>query len=141
MVLTIHLCIAIATGLLVLYSDEQAFQWLRGKVETMTTMRVRIIHHLVTAGLALLLLTGGYLYAQAAPVYWMLPVFVVKMTLILALIVNSYFIERLSAVAIERNFASLSHPERLPLFIAGAISFACWATVFICGLILAGDFI
>jgi hypothetical protein len=135
--LTIHLAIAICTGALVLYSDEQAFLWLRGKVDVMIPKRVKVLHHVVSAGLALLMLTGGYMYAQAADAYLSFPAFAVKMLLILALIINSYFIDRLSTVACERSFRSLSHPERIPLFITGVVSFACWAGAFICGLIIA----
>jgi hypothetical protein len=138
MLATVHLSIAIVTGVLVLYADEQAFVWLRGKCDTLHARRVRTLHRLVSAGLALLLLTGGLLYSQAAPAYLSLPTFIVKMTVVLALIVNSYFVSRLSTIACERSFRSLSHPERIPLLAAGGISLACWATAFASGLIIAG---
>jgi hypothetical protein len=137
MLATVHLIIASTTGLLVLYSDHEAYKWFSGKVDTMLANRIKVIHRTVSFGLALLLITGGLLYAQAAPAYLSLPVFIVKMSMVLALIVNSYFIERLSTVACERNFKSLSHPERIPLLVCGAISLACWATAFICGLAIA----
>lgn len=134
---TVHLVIAIGTGLLVLYADEQAFLWVLGKRALMDEKRVRVLHHAVTSGLALLLLTGGYMYAQAAPAYLSIPTFVVKMATVLALILNTYAIGRFSSVALTRPFASLSHAERLPLFITGAISFLGWVTAFVCGLLIA----
>ncbi len=138
MIVTIHLIIAIITGLLVLYSDEQALMWILGKKEMMDSRRVHFLHTAVSIGLALLLITGGLLYHASAAAYLSVTPFITKMVVIFALILNTYAIERLSAVALTRSFASLSHKERIPLFISGAVSFGGWATAIICGLLIAG---
>jgi hypothetical protein len=138
MLVTIHLSIAILTGLVVLYSDEQAFMWVLGKKDVLEKSRINFLHYAVTAGLTLLIITGGLIYSQAAPAYLSIMPFVTKMVVIFALILNTYAIDRFSAVALTRSFASLSSKERIPLFITGAISFAGWATAIICGLLISG---
>jgi hypothetical protein len=134
---TIHLIIAIGTGLMVLYADEQALAWVLGKKDVMSSGRVHFLHRAVTVGLTLLLLTGGYMYAQAAPAYLTLRPFLVKMVVIAAVIINTYAINRFSNVALTKSFASLSQKEKLPLFISGGVSFAGWVTAFICGLLIS----
>ena len=134
---TIHLIIVIATGLLVLYSDEQAAAWVLGKKSTLPAARIAFLHKAITIGLTLLLLTGGYLYLRGVEAYLTLTPFVVKMVAVAALIINTWAIDRLGHVATVREFASLSHRERVPLFISGAVSFAGWVTAIICGLIIA----
>jgi hypothetical protein len=138
MLVTIHLTIAILTGLIVLYSDEQAFMWVLGKKTMLERGRISFLHRAVTTGLTLLIITGGLLYADAAPAYLSVTLFTTKLVVIFALIVNTYAIHRFSEVALMRSFASLSHRERIPLFITGAVSFAGWATAIICGLLISG---
>ncbi len=137
MLTTIHLGIVIGTVLVVLFADHQGLLWMRGKDARMPANRVRFLHRTVTAGLVLLLITGGLLYTRAAPAYLSDPRFLLKMSMLFMLIVNTYFIERFSQVAIEREFASLSPSERIPLFISGGVSFIGWVTIIICGLLIA----
>ncbi|MDB4991905.1 MAG: hypothetical protein JWL75_150 [Parcubacteria group bacterium] len=136
MLVTIHFIIAIAAALLVLYSDEQVFFWVLGKTKMIAPARVRFMHRSVTTGLTLLLITGGLLYSSAPEAFLSTSTFVVKMVTIFALIINTYFIDRFSGIAVTRTFASLSHAERIPLFITGAVSFAGWVTALTCGLLI-----
>jgi hypothetical protein len=137
MLVTIHLTIVIVTGLIVLYSDEQALAWILGKKIVLNPVRITLLHRSVSAGLALLLITGGLLYIQAVPAYLSDPTFVIKMTAIAALILNTYFIEKFSHVATSRTFRSLSIAEKLPLFISGGVSAAGWITAILCGWFLS----
>lgn len=137
MLATLHLLIAALTIVFVLYSDEQAFLWVVGKKEFMDQSKVTFLHHAISGLLALLIITGGITYVTAAPAYLSLNTFVVKMVMVFVLIINTYFIDRLSAVALTRSYASLSLKERIPLFISGAVSFLGWMTAFVCGLLIA----
>ena len=134
---TIHLTIAIITGLTVLYADEQAALWVFGKKQLFNPGTTRFLHKAVTTGLALLIITGGILYSQAAPAYLSLRTFDVKMVTVFALILNTYAINRYSKIAVTRPFASLSAQERFPLYVTGAISFVGWVTAFVCGLLIS----
>ncbi len=136
MLTVIHIIIVIGTGLIVLYSDEQALLWVLGKKSMLHPARITFLHRAVSVGLALLFITGGLLYLRAVPFYLSDTTFIVKMTAITALILNTYFIERFSHIAMSRTFSSLSTPERLPLFISGGVSVAGWVTAILCGLLL-----
>lgn len=137
MILTLHLSIVIALGLLVLYSDEQALLWVLGKKPILNGARIMILHRTISVGLAALLITGGLLYIQAVPAYLSNSTFIIKMTAIAALILNTYFIEKFSHVATTKTFASLKTSERIPLFISGVVSALGWITAITCGWILS----
>ncbi len=137
MLTTLHLGIVIVTGLLVLYSDEQALAWVLGKKAQLDGKRIAFLHTIISVGLGALLITGGLLYLRAVPAYLSDTTFIVKLVAIAALILNTYVIERFSHVAISRPFAAVSHRERIPLFISGGISVAGWATAIVCGLLLS----
>ena len=137
MLVTIHIIAVIGTGLVVLYSDEQGFLWMLGKKKVLNQKRVALLHHLVAAGLAVLLITGGLLYIQAVPYYLSDPTFIIKLIAISALILNTYAIERFSKVAISKTFSSLTSSERLPLLVSGVVSVLGWITALVCGILLA----
>lgn len=137
MLVTIHLTIVILTGLVVLYSDEQALMWVLGKKPILSPVRITFLHRTVSIGLALLLITGGLLYIQAVPAYLSDSTFIIKMIAIAALIFNTYFIEKFSHVATSRTFASLETSQRLPLFVSGAISAIGWVVAIVCGATLS----
>jgi len=134
--LDVHLTVVFATIAAVLYSDEQAFLWLVGKKERLSARLVRLLHAGVSFGLALLILTGGLLYIKAPQAYLSNTTFLIKMTAIAALIINTYAIERLSSFATTRPYASLTRDEHLPLFISGIVSVLGWSIAILCGYFL-----
>jgi hypothetical protein len=136
MLVTIHLTLIIVTGLAVLYSDEQAFLWLLGKKETLSRGLVQTLHTCVSWGLGSILISGGLLYFRAPVAYLTNLTFLVKLGAILALIFNTYVIEKFSEVAITRPYRSLSPRERLPLFLSGAVSVGGWSIALLCGYLL-----
>jgi hypothetical protein len=137
MLVLLHIIFVILTGLVVLYSDEQAALWIFGKTPVLNQKRITLLHHLVAAGLACLLVTGGLLYIRSVPFYITDPIFVAKQIAIAALILNTWAIDRFSRVATTRAFASLSKKERLPLLLSGGVSIIGWLTAITCGLLLS----
>lgn len=137
MLMTLHLIISITTGLVVLYADEQALAWFLGKRALFHAGTMEFLHRAVAGGLALLLLTGGLLYAKAPQTFLSTPAFDVKMVMVFALICNTYFIERFSYIAVTRPYASTSSRERALLFASGAVSFIGWVTAFACGFLIS----
>lgn len=117
------LCVALFG---IVLADRTAFAWLRGVRMTLNERDVARAHWVVTTGLTGLVLSGLYLfwpmraYLLGEPVFWF------KMTFVLALLVNSFFVERLMLVPAEHSFASLSRRQRLPLLVSGAVSTLCW---------------
>lgn len=134
--LPLHIAFIIGTLLLVLYTDEQALMWMLGKKRVLNEKSVRLLHHAIATGLALLLITGGLLYSSAAISYLSNPTFIAKMVAIAALIINTYFIGKFSPLATMHSFKELTRSQRLPLFISGAVSVVGWVGAVVSGLLL-----
>ncbi len=134
----LHVAAIFVTGLCVLYSDEQGLMWMLGKKETLNAKRIAVLHAVVSIGLALVILTGGLKALTALSYYLSNPLFMVKMGFVLVLIVNGFFIGKLSTLATTRSFVSLSTKERLPLLVSGTASVLGWGGALLLGFLLAG---
>lgn len=134
----LHVVAIIVTGLCVLYSDEQGLMWMLGKKEVLNAKRIAVLHAVVSIGLALVILTGGLKALTALSYYLSNPLFMVKMGFVVVLIVNGFFIEKLSSLATTRPFAALSKKEQFPLFVSGAASVLGWGGALLLGLLIAG---
>jgi hypothetical protein len=123
---TIHLTVLLATALVILYSDHQGFEYVRGKKETLSRRTVTRSHRLVWLGLVLMIGTGIAMVLPAWE-YWLSnPTFYVKMGFVLTLVINGLFIGKLSHTATERPFASLTREEKTVLLVSGVLSGAGW---------------
>lgn len=131
-----HVAFVILSFLAVLYSDEQGLRWMLGKKERLAHGRVKVLHYLVSAGLAGVILTGGLMFLDRAEYLLSQPVFIVKMIFVLALVVNGLLIGSLSRIASEKSFAELTRSERARVLLSGGVSVAGWIGALICGLIL-----
>jgi hypothetical protein len=134
----LHIISVIGTGMAVFYADEQAFMWIVGKKQRLSARMVRVMHVIVGLGLAALILTGGLLFVDRSAYLLKNPTFLVKMIFVTALIINTFFVERLSHVATVHAFKDLTHQQRFPLFISGAVSLLSWIGAGICGLLISG---
>lgn len=134
----IHIFAICITGLVVLYSDEQGLRWMLGKVEVLNARRIAFLHGVVSIGLPLVILTGGLMAVPALDYYLRNPIFLMKMGFVGVLIVNGFFIGKLSVLATTRTFVSLTPAERLPLYISGAASMLGWIGAITGGLLLGG---
>lgn len=132
----LHVTAVCATGALVLYADEQALLWILGKKRVMQRATVHFLHNAVAIGLAAIILTGAVLFLRAPAYYLAQPAFIAKMIAVGALIINTYFIDRLSGIALTRPFSHVSSGERVSLFLSGTVSVAGWVTALIGGLVL-----
>ena len=133
----LHLACIFVTGLAVLYSDEQALMWVLGKQRTIAPRLVDTLHIIVSIGLATIIATGGLMFLGGASYYLHEPIFITKMVFVGALIINGFLIDRLSVTATEKPFSELSHVQRAPLLISGAVSLTGWVGAGLCGLLLA----
>lgn len=135
-VIYIHLSTLAATAVAILIADKAALSWVRGKRETLSEKRMRLLHYLVGAGLALMILSGAFLL-------WPLRAFLVtdlafwtKMAFVLVLVMNSFFIGSLMTLAHRRSFASLAPRERRLVLLSGGVSAIGWAGAFIAALFM-----
>jgi hypothetical protein len=119
-----------------IYADSQAFSWIRGKKDVLLHKHILQAHHIVSVALAAIILTGlvlfwpmrGYLISQ--PLFWL------KMAFVAALIVNSIVIERLMHLPTRAPFRSLTHVQKFPLAVSGAVSLASWVGAGVLALVL-----
>lgn len=132
----LHLTFICLTGALVLFADHQAFKWMRGKTPVMNRRLVFSLHYAVALGLACILITGGTLFLRAPAYYFGEPVFLIKMSTIAVLIINSYFLGRNAELATTRTFASVVGGERIAILASGAVSTLGWLVAISSGLIL-----
>lgn len=134
--ITLHLLFIVLTLLLVVYSDTTAIPWLLGKKEVLDKTHIRVVHLLVTYGLALIILTGGLMYVQRSEALLSNSLFLKKMFFVLALVINGYFIGTLSNLATQKSFLALSKSEKTQIIVAAVISTSCWIGAVVFGFLL-----
>lgn len=137
MLLDLHLVIVLCTISSVLFSDGLALLWILGKIERLSPRLIVGAHYTVTGGLALIIITGGLLYARAPDAYLTDSTFIAKMIAVSALIANTYFMGRLSPLAVEGPYTRLQKKQQIQLLLSGGVSVLGWATAALCGYLLS----
>lgn len=136
LVFYLHLSsLALAVGG-ILYADTLAFSWMRGKKDTLWRTHLLRAHYIVSAALILLILSGTYLFWPMHTYLLHQPLFYLKMSFVLALVINSFVINKIMHVSTHKTFKSLEQMERLPLFISGTVSAVCWLGAGVSALLL-----
>jgi len=107
-------------------ADSQAFAWMRGKFTTIPLASLYRTHWIVTIGLAGLILTGMYMYWPMRAYLYTQPYFLAKMFFVLALLLNSFYIERLMPLASQFEHKHLSASQKNILTLSGGISTLSW---------------
>lgn len=131
-----HILFIVCSGSVVLYSDEQGFMWMRGKLAYLSHRKSEWLHALVGLCLAGTITTGGLLFLQSPSLYLSNATFITKMVFVAALIINGFFISAFTHIAATKQWRELSPRERVPLLISGAISVVGWGGAALCGLLL-----
>ncbi len=110
----------------ILFADHMGFGWIRGKTPTLNPKTLVRTHWVVGISLGAMLGSGSVLFWNAHQYLLTDPTFYIKMTFVLALIINSFVIERFLNVATTQPFATLTKKQKLPLIISGAVSTLSW---------------
>lgn len=132
----LHISFLCLAGIGILIADHSAISWLRGKTPVIGKRALFTAHWVVTTGLLGLVYTGLFLFWPMREYLLAQPLFLLKLVLVGALLLNSLAIEWLMHVAAYRPFASLSLRQKAPLFLSGAISTLSWAGALTLGLYL-----
>lgn len=119
-------------------ADHQAFGWFRGKKEMLDFAKLMKYHHTVSWGLAILIVSGAFLFWPAREYLIGNALFLVKMFFVLVIVVNSIVIRKFLPIATTKTYASLTYKERLPLLVSGAASGLSWAGAIVAALFLFG---
>lgn len=131
-----HIASLLFVGWNVLLADHLGFTWITGKAAMLEASTVRKYHVRVSIGLGLMITTGLLLFWPAREYLLSRTQFYVKMGFVVALILNSFVINKYSLIPTTRSYASLSFSEKLPMLISGGVSTLCWF-----GAILGGFFL
>jgi hypothetical protein len=107
-------------------ADSQAMSWMRGKIPTIPLSSLLRTHWVVTIGLAGLILTGLYLYWPMRAYLYGQAYFITKMVFVLALLANSFFIEKLMPLASQFEHKNLSTGQKRILTLSGGVSTLSW---------------
>jgi len=109
-----------------LLADRLALSWMRGKREVLEEDELERAHWIVTIALSGLVYSGLYLFWPLRDYLLNQPVFWLKMVFILALLINSFFIEALMPHTTRSSHADLEPAQRQKLMLSGAVSFISW---------------
>lgn len=96
------------------------------RIKTLEVSEAKKYYYRISTLLGLMIITGFSLFWPLREFLLTRPQFYLKMSFVIALIINSIVISYLQKIATTRSFASLTLKEKLPLFISGAFSTVCW---------------
>lgn len=125
-IVSLHLGALILTALVVLYADHRGMGYVRGTQEMLSPQFITWSHRLVATGLGVLVATGLMLAIPERGYFFTEPVFYLKMGFVLALIINGFWIGRLSSVTTMLPFRALPQETKRKIFVSGAISLVSW---------------
>lgn len=132
----IHLAFVIVTLFFVIISDGSGFLWLLGIRKTLPATFIHVMHIIVSLGIGGLLLTGGLMFIERFEYLLQDIVFLTKMVLILALLINAFYIESLAKLASSKPFRALTISERISVVSSGVLSVIGWVGALACGFLL-----
>ena len=122
----IHIITLLITAFFIVKSDHYGYQWFRGQIAVLDARKITHLHTAVTVGLTGMFVTGFILFLPARDYYVMQSGFFIKMSFILALVVNSFFIHHLMHIALTKPFSQTTTRERVFLFVSGGVSTVSW---------------
>lgn len=125
-ILTIHICTALSLLASVLVADFMALRWIRGNTATLSAPFLHKLHYAIYIGLGIMLATGVYLFWPVQAYLLSTPAFIIKMTLVLTLLLNSIFISGHMHIATVRTFKEVSVKTKCFLILSGGVSFLAW---------------
>jgi hypothetical protein len=125
-ILTTHIATAISLLLLMVYADHTALRWFLGRTQTLSAKITKRLHLLVYSGLSIMLCTGLYMFWPLQSYLLSLPAFQIKMTFVIALLLNSVFISSHMHLATQNCFTDLLVKQKLTLLLSGGLSFIAW---------------
>lgn len=132
----LHLSFLALAVMGIVLADHVAWRWMHGGDDLHHHAYLARVHWLVTAGLTGLIVTGLILFWPLRDYLLVQPLFWLKMLFVLALIINSFFIEKLMHLPATVSFDSLNRRQKMPLYISGAISTLSWLGAASCAILL-----
>lgn len=129
----IHLLAIASTLFIVLYADLHVLPWFLGKKKTVSKKHIAVTHTLVSIGLALIITSGALMAFSRLESLLVNKIFIVKMVFVSALVVNSFFIGRISKLAEEKSFRDLTAGQRWMVLVSAGVSVLSWLGALVAG--------
>jgi membrane-associated HD superfamily phosphohydrolase len=124
--LIIHLLTFAALIPLILYSDHEAFLYLRDKKPVLEHRKMTYLHYAVGTGLLIMIASGLYMAWPIFDIMLSVPSFAAKMAFVTLLVVNAFLLGSLIPIASTTPFAQLSTGQKFRLLASGAASAIGW---------------
>jgi len=121
-----HIISLIFSAFIIIIADHDAFLWFREKKQTLDSKKINRLHIVAWIGLVALIITGGFLFYPARNYLVHNVYFIIKMIFVAILVGNGFLIGKLSNIATQKPFSSLTKRERWPLFLSGTLSAMSW---------------
>lgn len=125
-ILPLHIAILIFSGWNILRADHLGFKWIVENVQVLAENDIKKYHTRVWIGLIGMMLTGFIMFLPMREFLLSRPQFYMKMSFVLALVLNGLAIGSLQKIATKKRFGELSTQEKAPLLVSGAISTLSW---------------
>ena len=135
-VLAAHLTAMFSTITVVVVADTLGLLWFFGKLQTLSKPLLTWLHRLVMVGLFISIITGAWMFSTVSSFLLTQPALYVKVGLVVALIINAYFIHHHMDLATKQASADLSLVTKRSLLIFGSISTISWI-----GILIASQFL
>lgn len=121
-----HILSLALTACAIVYADHTGLSWIQKKIQTVPHKTLHYLHWAVGIGLGLMIGSGIVLFWPVKDYLLSSFPFYIKMTFVLALIINSIVIENLMHVATHTPFQDVPKKVRNKLFVSGAVSGISW---------------
>lgn len=132
MILPIHILGVTFSLLVVAFADHYGLSWIKGEVSVLNEKKLRKLHRYTWLGLLAIITTGGIMFLGEPDELLSSKIFLLKMTFVSALIVNSFFIGVLKEISANSKFSDLSRKEKIKLYISGGVSTISWLGALTC---------
>jgi hypothetical protein len=131
LILAVHIGAFITNISLVVLADLLGLLWMLGAIRRLPKKSMIVAHYLIWLGLATSIASGAYLFWPAREYLLTVESFYVKVTLVLVLLINSFFISKHLRTALSTTFKRLSLKERGGFLLSGFVSLGAWIGVIV----------
>lgn len=116
----------------IIVADSQGLRWLLGFKQTLSARFLSFWHRFVWVGISTSIVTGFMLFWPMREFLLEDPAFLVKVSLVVMLVINAWFIGSHMTIATTQPFAEVPRRQKVFLLISGAVSVCGWVGVYIC---------
>lgn len=122
---SLHLLALGLSVVAIILADHYGWQYVSGKLPVLNAKKVAKYHRFVWLALISMIITGALLLSTKPRILTEFA-FYVKLLMVGALIINGFFIGKLSKIATVRPYNDLTTAEKRPLIISAGVSVICW---------------